>query len=164
MAGDFLGSLGAVFAGLCVVASDADWACAADPLASLLTSAIIFRGTLPLLRTSVEIVMETAPSGLDIDALKRELKRAKGVKSVHSLHVWELSQGRAVCTLHATVDSQAKVNNTLDCIKVRLHAAGLHDSTVQLEVAAGEGFGVGADEEQFCMPCIDAVCVECFDS
>jgi cobalt-zinc-cadmium efflux system protein len=97
--GDLLGSVGAVLAALAVRWLDWLWA---DPVLSLLVSALILRSAWVLLRRSGHILLEGVPEGLrtgDIEVALRDADAA--ICDVHHLHVWQLASGSRMATLHA---------------------------------------------------------------
>ena len=58
VAGDALGSIGALLAGLIIRFVDSDWACYADPATSLFITGIILYGTVPLLFASSKRLLD----------------------------------------------------------------------------------------------------------
>jgi len=97
---DALGSVGAMIAGLCVWRFGWLWA---DPAASLAIAALVLGSSWHLIREAVDVLMEAAPRGLDVDGVRRDLCALAGVRSVHDLHVWTLGQGRVALSCHLVV-------------------------------------------------------------
>jgi cobalt-zinc-cadmium efflux system protein len=97
---DALGSVGAMIAGLCVWQLGWLWA---DPAASLAIAALVAASAWQLIREAVDVLMEAAPRGLDVDIVRRDLGALVGVRSVHDLHVWTLGQGRVALSCHLVV-------------------------------------------------------------
>lgn len=98
--GDLLGSLGAVAAA--IVVRYAGWL-AADPLVSLLVSALILATAWRLLRRSAHILLEGVPEGMETAIVAETVRRESGVDDVHHVHVWQLAGGRRMATLHARI-------------------------------------------------------------
>ncbi|RHZ61617.1 hypothetical protein Glove_346g19 [Diversispora epigaea] len=44
--------------------------------------------------------MEATPFHIDAQAVKSDLKGIEGVKSVHDLHIWDLTVGKTALTSH----------------------------------------------------------------
>ncbi len=86
--GDALGSVAAVIAGILVLSLDLT---IADPIASLVIAALILFGAIRLLRETAHVLMEGAPSGIDVEHVRRTIAETDGVAEVHDLHVWCLS-------------------------------------------------------------------------
>ncbi|MCV0414307.1 MAG: cation diffusion facilitator family transporter [Brevundimonas sp.] len=90
-------SLGVVVAGGVILATG--WSLI-DPLVSLVIVAVILISTWGLLKDSVNLAMDGAPSAVDVTALERALAALPGVSAVHDLHVWGLSTTEAALTAH----------------------------------------------------------------
>src|SRR5574341_1195818 len=88
LAGDTLSTLGAVAAG--VVMRFTGWM-ALDPLVSVLIGLLILRGAWQIIRETVDILLENAPRDIDMPGLVSDLKQLPGVRGVHDLHVWSIT-------------------------------------------------------------------------
>jgi cobalt-zinc-cadmium efflux system protein len=97
---DTLGSVGAMVAAVCVWQFGWLWA---DPAASLVIAALVLSSAWQLIREAVDVLMEAAPRGLDVDGVRRDLGALADVRSVHDLHVWTLGQGRVALSCHLVV-------------------------------------------------------------
>lgn len=130
--GDLLGSLGAVAAALVVRYLDWLWA---DPAISLLVSALILRSAWHLLRRSAHILLEGVPEGVDIGSLMQRLQTGvEGVCGVHHVHVWQLSGGQRMATLHARLFEGVVPDTALARIQSILEAEfAISHVTVQVE-------------------------------
>ncbi|NID14180.1 cation diffusion facilitator family transporter [Luteibacter yeojuensis] len=97
--GDLLGSVGAVLAALAVRWLDWNWA---DPVLSILVSLLILRSAWSLVRRSGHILLEGTPEGVDLAVVQRELHAADaGIVDIHHVHVWQVTAGSRMATLHA---------------------------------------------------------------
>jgi cobalt-zinc-cadmium efflux system protein len=97
---DTLSSIGAMLAGVCVWQFGWLWA---DPAASLAIAVLVLASAWQLIREAVDVLMEAAPRGLDVDGVRRDLGALADVRSVHDLHVWTLGQGRVALSCHLVV-------------------------------------------------------------
>jgi cobalt-zinc-cadmium efflux system protein len=98
MGGDALGSLAVLGAGAVLVARPSlVWA---DPTASILVAVIIVVEAYRLLRASVDVLLESSPSDLDLVELTTVMGRVPGVAEVHDLHVWSLSSDVRALSAH----------------------------------------------------------------
>ena len=101
MAGDALGSLAVLGAGaLLVAAPSLEWA---DPTASLVVAAIIVVEAWRLLRSSVDVLLESAPADVDLAELTATMGAVAGVADVHDLHVWSLSSEVRALSAHVVL-------------------------------------------------------------
>ena len=53
--------------------------------------------------------MEGSPDGIDYDKVRMSLRRVKGVKSVHDLHIWSISEDKHCLTVHLELKEEAKI-------------------------------------------------------
>ena len=98
--GDLLGSVGAIVAA--VVIHFTGWA-PIDPLLSVLVSLLILRSAWTLLRNSLHILLEGAPEDASPEAIEHHLLAAvPGLVAVSHVHVWLITSGQALATLHVT--------------------------------------------------------------
>lgn len=58
-------------------------------------------------RKSIKVLIQEAPSGIDLGEVERRLGQIEGVRGVHDLHIWTLSSGMLVATVHLDVESDA---------------------------------------------------------
>lgn len=131
--GDLMGSAAATAAGIAVVTGSIY---IADPLLSLLVSALILRSAWQITRESAHVLLEGAPAGLDATRVEQELQGVPGIAGVHHVHAWSLTGEGALVTLHAELDTGSAPADALRAIQQRLHdALGIEHATVQLEDA-----------------------------
>ncbi|MCG6117782.1 MAG: cation diffusion facilitator family transporter [Aquimonas sp.] len=129
--GDLLGSVAAITAALAVRYLDWLWA---DAVASLLVSLLILRAAIALLRRAAHILLEGVPDGIDLDELARSVEHAvPAVREVHHVHVWQLTGGSRVATLHAVLAGDSP-DAAILAVRALLHARYAIDHvTVQLD-------------------------------
>ena len=130
--GDLLGSVAAIAAALAALWFD--WRLA-DPILALLVVAILAHGAWRVLKASASTLLEAAPAGIDVDAVRATLTaQVAGVLEVHHLHAWELTPERPLLTLHATVAEAVDAESVVGRIKAVLQETfGIEHSTVQVE-------------------------------
>ena len=92
-ASDALGSVGALFAGVAV--AQFGWRLA-DPLASMFIALLVFVAGIRHLRDTVHVLMEGAPTTIQVGRLRAAMEGAEGVRAVHDLHVWSVASRFAV--------------------------------------------------------------------
>ncbi|WP_439477271.1 cation diffusion facilitator family transporter [Brevundimonas sp.] len=106
-----------------------------DPLVSILIVAVILIGAWGLLKDSVNLAIDAAPRGVDVEAVRDVLLGLTGVTAVHDLHVWGLSTTETALTAHLChdrADSAALLEEAHALIRRRF---GIGHSTLQLEAA-----------------------------
>lgn len=104
VAADAAGSVAAIAAAVAVLRFDLPQA---DAVASILISVLILWGAARLIRESAGILMEQAPSGLPAEAIEATVRATKGVADLHDLHVWTISDGFPVVTVHVVLEGGA---------------------------------------------------------
>ena len=102
--GDALGSV-AVLAAAGVIAATA-WT-PADTLASFAVAALVLPRAWRLLGEALDVLLEAAPRGVDLDQVRRHMKRVPGVLDVHDLHAWTITSGMPVLSAHVVVSDDA---------------------------------------------------------
>jgi cobalt-zinc-cadmium efflux system protein len=100
-AADALGSLGALVAGLVIVAGGPD---EADAVAGLLIGCLIVLGSWRLIRDPLDVLLESAPRGIDVDQVGDAMCRVPGVREVHDLHIWAVTSGFPALAAHLRTD------------------------------------------------------------
>ena len=137
--GDLLGSAAAIVAALVILWTG--WT-PIDPLLSVLVAVLILRSAWFLVGESGHILLEAAPKGLDVRALKDDLVAAiPGVEDVHHVHAWSLTEDKRMVTLHARVAETvgaADAARISAAIKARLRDHyHIDHATVEVEVEGG---------------------------
>lgn len=106
-----------------------------DPALSLLIAAVIVWGTWGLLRDSVDLALDAAPRGIDVDAVRAWLLARPGVTEVHDLHVWAMSTTETAMTAHLTRPDNRDGDDFLHATCEGLaHRFGIGHSTLQVEI------------------------------
>lgn len=100
--GDLLGSVAALAAGLVIYFTG--WM-PIDPILSLVVSGLILVSAWRLLAEALNVLLESVPGHVDIDAVARDLAAIAGVSEVHDLHIWTLSSGKIALSAHLDMDS-----------------------------------------------------------
>ncbi len=106
----------------------------ADPVASLVIALLILGGSWPLLRDTVRILLQRAPSGLDVHSVQAALVDHTCVESVADFHVWAVDDGQPVLTavLGVTVDDLAGATRVCDELRAMLKEEfGVEHSTFE---------------------------------
>jgi cobalt-zinc-cadmium efflux system protein len=98
---DALGSVGAIVAGVLVWSFG--WA-RADPAISALIGVLVLWGGWRLVRDTSRVLMEGSPTEVDIDHIQETIRGVAGVVDFHDLHVWSISDGFDVLTVHVVIE------------------------------------------------------------
>lgn len=141
MLADVTSSMGAMAAGIGILAFGATWL---DPAASLGIAALVAWAAWGLLRDTTNVLLEAAPRGVDVGQVERALFSEPGVEAVHHLHVWEVASDLPALSAHIVLGE----------------VPSLHDAQVradELKVMLAERFGIAHTTlELECHECDDA--------
>ncbi|GEE00035.1 cation transporter [Gordonia spumicola] len=133
---DAVGSVGVLVAG--VVALTTGWGYA-DLIVAVLIALWVVPRAVKLARDALKILNQQAPAHLDLAALRAELSELPGVDDVHDLHVWSVTTGMDVATVHLTASGDQPA--VLDAARAVLDAHGLEHATVQIEAGGNRCSG-----------------------
>ena len=137
--GDALGNIGVIGTALIIWLTDFSWRFYADPLVSLVITAIILGSAIPLCKAASRILLQAVPPHLSVDEIKEDIERLPGIISCHHLHVWQLSDVKLVASLHVQVEfdfkgeGSARYMQLARAVRRCLHEYGIHSSTIQPE-------------------------------
>jgi cobalt-zinc-cadmium efflux system protein len=98
---DALGSAAVIVAA--VVIALTGWT-RADAVVGMLIGVLILPRTFRLLREAVDVLLESVPRGLDLDAVRGHLLAQPHVLAVHDLHATQIATGLPVLTAHVVVE------------------------------------------------------------
>ena len=84
----------------------------------------------PIATDCIDILMEAAPSDVDIKSLRKEIETVVGVINIHDIHFWSLSFGRPCITMHIFSDMPQK---SLEGATKICKKYGIKHITIQVE-------------------------------
>lgn len=133
--GDVLSTIGAVLAGIGIALTG--WQIL-DPLVSVLIGGLILWNAWQIIRESVNILLESTPADVNLDTMVNDLLAIDGVRGVHDLHVWSISQNVRSLSAHVLTDDVSISAGAViqERINFMLHDKySIHHSALQLECA-----------------------------
>ena len=102
--GDAVGSVAVLVAG--VIIATTGWA-PADTLASVAIGVLVLPRAWHLLREALDVLLEAAPRGVDLEDVRAHILGVDGVLGVHDLHAWTITSGQPVLSAHVVVTDSA---------------------------------------------------------
>ncbi|MDN3550073.1 cation diffusion facilitator family transporter [Mucilaginibacter aquaedulcis] len=134
MAVDAIVSFGVVVSGIIIYFTKIYWI---DSVVSLIIGVVILRGTWSLLKDSLRLEMDGVPAELNLEKIKTELMKCKGVVDVHHMHVWALSTTENALTAHLVIkpEAMAEFDNIKHDLRHRLEHLDISHSTFEPEFA-----------------------------
>ncbi|HWZ04394.1 MAG TPA: cation diffusion facilitator family transporter [Mucilaginibacter sp.] len=137
MAIDAIVSFGVVISGTIIYFTHLYWI---DSAVSLIIAIVILRGTWSLLSDSLRLEMDGVPKKINLEKIKIELLKGKGVVDVHHMHVWALSTTENALTAHIVIAPE--YISTFDVIKRdlrhRLEHLDINHCTLEPEFSEAE--------------------------
>ena len=95
--GDALGSVIVIINAIVILFASGKWTLYIDPVMSVLMVMIILKTSIPLLKESSMILMQTVPTHLKIKEIQEKLMgQIDGVISIHEFHIWQLSGNKII--------------------------------------------------------------------
>jgi cobalt-zinc-cadmium efflux system protein len=129
-AADALGSLGVIVAAVVVLATGWNQA---DPIVSIAIGVLILLGSWRLVREPFNVLMESAPEGIDVEEVGSAMCGVPGVREVHDLHVWTVTSGFAALAAHIRSDPAESADEVRERVEAVLHERfGLDHTTLQV--------------------------------
>lgn len=129
--GDLLQSVG-VFAGACVMWAKPTWTIV-DPLLTFGFAVVVVVSTYACARDIVDVMMERSPRDIDVAEVSGALAELPGVAGVHDLHVWAVSHGEPILTVHIVPAEGIHASQVLYTVQEWCERAGITHVTVQVE-------------------------------
>ena len=95
--GDALGSIIVIISALIIKYASGEWTIYVDPGMSIFMVLLILKTSIPLMRESSLILLQTVPTHIKIKEVQdRLLDHVEEVLSVHEFHVWQLAGNKII--------------------------------------------------------------------
>jgi cobalt-zinc-cadmium efflux system protein len=122
--GDLAGSVGVIFAAGVIILTGWEQI---DAIVSILISLLIAASAWSVLKEAVDVLLESAPSGMEPDEIGMAMAAHGGVEEVHDLHIWQITSGFPTLSAHVLVGPDA------DCHGIRLELEALLREDFEIE-------------------------------
>lgn len=136
---DALGSVVVIVNGLIIKyappANDlnAQWKYYIDPSLSLLLNIFIALTTLPLIKKTALILLESAPRKIDVCTIKGQILNLPDVSSIDDFHIWSLNPDKLIAMLRLKLKDQSDCHEAMNEINSILHMNDIHSTTLQID-------------------------------
>ncbi len=134
--GDTLSTAAVLVGGWAILRTGQNWI---DPALSFGIAAMILWSAFGILRETLNILLEGAPRGLEMEGIAAELCAIEGVNGVHDLHVWSLGSESHALSCHISIPDipQSASDRILREASQRLRQRfNIGHTTIQFEHAA----------------------------
>jgi cobalt-zinc-cadmium efflux system protein len=128
---DLIGSVAVIISSIVIAITGWTWV---DPVAGALLGLWILPRTWRLAAEALRVLLQAAPSRVDLAAVEADLAGLPGVVDVHDLHIWTLTSEMDVASAHLMVTAGQDTHAVLD--QARQLLADRYDvthATLQIE-------------------------------
>lgn len=101
MAFDALSSLGAVIAGLVIMATGIN---GIDGVVALLIAGLLIYNVIRIIREAIQILLEGTPKDIDMTQVTEAITKIEHVRHVDDLHTWTIRSGYNALSCHIVID------------------------------------------------------------
>ncbi len=108
--GDVFSSVAVIVAGLLLYFSKIYWI---DPLITVIVGIYILYESIKIVQESINILMQGTPIGLDLMKIKLDLERMPGIKNIHHVHAWNLTDSIIHFECHLELNDDIKISETI---------------------------------------------------
>jgi cobalt-zinc-cadmium efflux system protein len=130
--GDLLGSLGTMLAAVVILVTG--WI-AADALISAVIGLFMLPRAFGLLRSVVDVLLESTPRHLNVPEIEAAMESVPGVGSVHDLHLWSITSGFDAMSGHVRSNGRRPEDLLHDLRMLLRDRFGIEHVTLQVEGA-----------------------------
>jgi len=134
---DTVGSVGVIASAVVLALTGWTWV---DPAVGVAIGLWIAPRSVRLAGRAIRILVQAAPPGTDLDAMREDLSAVTDVIDVHDLHVWTLTSDMEVASAHLMVELRADHHRVLDEARDLLRDRyGIGHATLQIEPSDHQG-------------------------
>lgn len=119
-----------------------------DPVVTILIAVYLIHAAWALIAESVNILMMSAPSAMDMDKLQAIVRSYQQIENIHHVHLWQLDDQNTFLEAHLDFSEDLSLSQAAS-IKERL-VADLHDQLGVDHVTLQYEFGVGDSKNLIC--------------
>ena len=130
---DAISSLAVIIGAVCIMMFNITWI---DSALTILISLYILKETYEIVKESVDVIMMSTPSDIDINAVQRAVEALPGVKNIHHVHLWKMNDSDIHFEAHVDVDDVpvSRTDGIRGAIERCLHEAyDINHTTLQFE-------------------------------
>jgi len=106
-----------------------------DPLISIVIALFLIREAYKIIRQAIDLLLDSVPSGIDFQKVKKNLLGIKDVLEIHDLHIWQLSTNTIALSAHlviGNVDNDRRIALLCSAKETLAEKFGIRHSTLQI--------------------------------
>ncbi len=111
-----------------------------DPILGMLFGVVLLWASWGIIREATRILLQTVPEEFDLEKMVSEIEKLEPVEDVHHAHVWALTTGKNIVSMHVrvgeVVDQKVLLKQIHELLKKDF---SVYFSTVQIETECPEG-------------------------
>jgi cobalt-zinc-cadmium efflux system protein len=128
---DAAGSVAVIAAGVGIALTGRLWL---DLVASGLIAVLVVPRAVGFLRQSAHILLEGAPTEIDLPSIREQILAIPGVEEAHDFHFWTLTSGSHSASVHIRATPESPRGQVLHEVQELLRTeAGVEHATIQVE-------------------------------
>ena len=132
--GDTLSSVAVIIGAIVIYYFQITWI---DPLLTVGISITIIWHTWKVLKETIDILMQSMPQHIDLQAMKTEIEAIDGVANIHHVHAWQLNDEQNYLECHIDLSRNMLISES-EIIKskiehILMHHHGFSHTTIQME-------------------------------
>jgi len=105
-----------------------------DPILGMLFGVVLFWASWGIIKEAMRILLQTVPENFDVADMIKQVEALACVNNVHHIHVWELTTGKTIVSMHVLIDNITDQPQVLGAIqKVLKENFSVYFSTIQVE-------------------------------
>ncbi|KAG4169977.1 hypothetical protein ERO13_A12G117100v2 [Gossypium hirsutum] len=130
--GDSIQSIGVMIGGA-IIWYKPEWKIV-DLICTLIFSVVVLGTTIKMLRSILEVLMESTPREIDATELETGLLEMGDVVAIHELHIWAITVGKVLLACHVKIRPEADADIVLDnVIEYIRREYNISHVTIQIE-------------------------------
>jgi len=116
-----------------------DYSAYMDPVIGVVYILILICTSIPIIKQSCLILLQTIPGNVEIEVLNKVLlKKFTGILAIHEMHIWSLSANKLVITAHAVYANKKKYLEIHENVEDFFQNQGFSQVTIQPEFVLQE--------------------------
>ncbi|MDO8414439.1 MAG: cation diffusion facilitator family transporter [Gallionellaceae bacterium] len=136
---DMLASIGVIAAAIVIRFTGWNWV---DSAVAAAIGLWVLPRTWILLKESINILLQGVPRDIDLETVESALRGIVGVNEIHDLHVWSLTSGKNVLSVHVVADLSARTDQEILAeVDRTVRGFDINHTTIQVEAAGFHGQG-----------------------
>ncbi|GHB64177.1 cobalt transporter [Psychrosphaera saromensis] len=103
-----------------------------DLIATIAISIYVIYHGLSLAKQSINILMQAAPEGIDVDELCNQIESLTNIEKVHHIHVWQLDDNETLLEASLSLQEQASSGSLLQVKQLLAMQYAIKHSTIEI--------------------------------